>query len=166
LNHVEVVATNFAGRLPGSGDLNAGKLRQRAGQQHLLNLARPLEFFLLLLLRDGPFLDSLLQLLIAFFQLSLDFFYTKTDNVGDHRDDDDEITDPGEDRRERLGINFGQLQEENHAHGANHTDHDLDRKECDPIPRKRARHVQAATGDGERNENVGRREGGNHDDEQ
>src|SRR5580658_10437925 len=120
LNRVEVVATDFPRRLPGSGDLNSGKLRQRAGQQHLLNLARSLEFFLLLLERDGPFLDSLLQLLITFSQLSLEFFHTKQDNVTDHLDDDDEITDPGEEKRERLAINFGQLQEENRAHGANH----------------------------------------------
>jgi hypothetical protein len=34
------------------------------------------------------------QLLIAFSQLSLEFFHAKQNNVGDHRDDDDEITDP------------------------------------------------------------------------
>ena len=93
LNHVEVVATDFTRRLPRAGDLNSGGLRQRAGQQHLLNLARPLEFLFLLLQRDGPFLDGLLQQLVAFFQLSLDFFQTEPEAGGDQHDDDAEITD-------------------------------------------------------------------------
>lgn len=118
LNHVEVVATDFTRRLPGSGDLNSGKLRQPAGQQHMLNLGASLEFFLLLHLRDGPFLDRLLPLLITFSQLSLEFFPSKHDNVTDHRDDADEITDPGEEKRERLATNVGQLQEENRGPGA------------------------------------------------
>jgi hypothetical protein len=50
----------------------------------LLNLACPLEFFLLLLQRDGPFLDSLFQLLVALFQLSLEFFDAVRNNVRDH----------------------------------------------------------------------------------
>jgi hypothetical protein len=166
LNHVEVIAADFTRRLPGCGDLNSGKLRQRAGQQHLLNLARSLEFFLLLLQRDGPFLDSMLQLLIAFSQLSLEFFHCKEDNVGDHRDGDDETTDPREEKRERLAINFGQLQEESRGHGANRPEHELDREKRDPVPRERARHVKATAGDLERNEKVAHREASSHDDEQ
>src|SRR6516164_859926 len=96
----------------------------------------------------------------------LQFFYTVQDDVGYHRDHDDEIADPGEEKRERLAINFGQLQEENRTHGANHTKHDLDRQKRDPVPRERARHVQAAAGELERNDKVAHREAGNHNDEQ
>lgn len=58
----------------------------------MLNLARPLEFFFLLLQRDVSFLDGLLQQLIALFELPLEFFGTEPNNVGDHYDDDAEIT--------------------------------------------------------------------------
>src|SRR5262249_31652068 len=142
LNYVEVVATDFTRRLPGAGDLNSGGLRQCAGQQHLLNLARSLEFLFLLLQRDGPFRDGLLQQLVAFFQPSLDFFHTEPDAGGDEHDHDGEITDFGEEKRERLAVNLGQLQEQNRAHGANHTEYDLDREKCDPVPWERARHIQ------------------------
>src|SRR5271168_410870 len=70
LNDVEVVAPDLARWLPRAGDLDSSGLRQSARQQQLLDLARPLEFLFLLLQRDGPFLDGLLQHLVAFFQLS------------------------------------------------------------------------------------------------
>jgi hypothetical protein len=124
------------------------------GEQHLLYLACPFEFFFLLLQRNGSFLNGLLQQLVALFQFSLQFFGAETYNVGDDHDDDAEIPDLGEEKRERLGIDFGQLQEEYRAHGADQPESELDREKCDPVPREWPPHVQSAAGEGERNEQV------------
>ena len=82
---------------------------------------------------------------------------TKQDHAADHRNDDDEITDPGEERRERLAIHIGQLQEQNRGHRANQPEHELDREKHNPVPRKRTRIIEAATGDLKGNENVAHR---------